>query len=262
MAEKNARIETEMANRLRSEFLSNMSHELRTPLNTIIGFSKLLGEQSRSELPRGDVAEFAQLINAAANHLLAIINDILDVSKIQSGRYTIEDQEIDTEELIVDVVASFKMQASDAAITMVVELDDPPPVARGDAVKLRQVLTNLVSNAIKFTPSGGHVWVRSRRAGDGGAVLEVQDTGIGMSEGDIEVALTPFGQVDGSHTRLREGTGLGLTIAKSLIELHGGRLEIASTKSVGTTVRAVLPPADQVSLSEARDKLSRRRIGL
>jgi two-component system cell cycle sensor histidine kinase PleC len=143
--------------------------------------------------------------------------------------------------------------AEGAGVRIVDEVDSDLPSVRGDSVKLRQVFTNLVSNALKFTHSGGEVRIKAGTRPDGHVVVEVADTGIGMSERDISVAMTPFGQVDSSHARWREGTGLGLPIAKALTELHGGELAIESREGEGTTVKVILPPRGQLSVSEARD---------
>jgi two-component system cell cycle sensor histidine kinase PleC len=252
-AEQHARLEAEIATRVKSEFISNMSHELRTPLNTVIGFSKLLAESERRKLREEDVVEYARLIQDAASHLLALINDILDISKLQSGRFTIEAREVNIDEIVEAVVASFHQQATDAGISLGMQASGALSVVRGDPVKLRQAISNIVSNAVKFTQSGGQVFIDVRTLTDGTTIVVVRDTGVGMDEDEIKVATTPFGQVDGGRARWREGAGLGLPIAMALVELHGGKIEIQSAKSMGTEVTFTLPSPRLVSLIARHD---------
>ena len=254
-AEHAARIEAELASRVKSEFIANMSHELRTPLNTVIGFSKLIAEQERRRLPDAEIVEYANLIRDAAGHLLAVINDILDISKIQSGKYMLDKRDVQLDEILLAVLSSFRLLASDAKVTLVNRISPTLPLVRADGVKLRQIFTNLVSNAIKFTPERGVVTLEARHLEDGRIACIVSDTGIGMTDQEIQVAMTPFGQVDGGRSRWREGTGLGLPIAKSLVELHGGEMRVQSEKGQGTELWVLLPPPEQLTIAEARDAI-------
>ncbi len=247
LAEHTARIETQLASTVKSEFIANMSHELRTPLNTVIGFAKLLGEHQKRALPDAEVVEYADLIRDAATHLLAVINDILNMSKMQSGKYTLDAREVELDEILQAALASFGPAAVEVGITLESQIDRHLPMVKGDPAKLRQVFGNLIGNALKFTPRGGSVTIEACTGAGGGATVRVRDTGLGMTSEEIAVALTPFGQVDASRSRWREGTGLGLPIAKALVQLHGGRLEIRSAKTLGTEVTVVLPPGSEVS---------------
>ena len=241
VAEQSARIEADISNKIKSEFLANMSHELRTPLNTIIGFSKMVGQVETKELTAAQVAEYGQMIHAAAGHLLAVINDILDISKMQSGKYTLERTEVAVSDFLPAAIEAIRPQAIEAQVELDSTIPDALPLVRGDSVKLRQVVTNVLSNAVKFTQAKGSVTVRALALVEGGVGIYVRDTGIGMSAEEIRVATAPFGQVDGGRSRWRDGAGLGLPIAKALTELHGGSFIITSRKGHGTEVAIELP---------------------
>lgn len=253
VAEQTAQIETDLASKVKSEFISNMSHELRTPLNTIIGFSKLLHEHKTRALANEEIIEYAYLINDAAGHLLSVVNDILDISKIQSGRFTLDSLEIRLSQVLEEVIEHYQPVATQKGVILRSKFDSDLPMVRGDQSKLKQIFKNLIDNAIKFTTSGGSVTVDALRTNSGGSVVYVRDTGVGMEEEEIAIALQPFGQVDATRARWHEGTGLGLSIAKALVELHGGRLNIASAKTMGTEVSVVLPSPALVSVAQGRD---------
>jgi|SoiMethySBSTD1v2_1073268.scaffolds.fasta_scaffold402283_2 signal transduction histidine kinase len=253
-AEHMARVETQLASKVKSEFIANMSHELRTPLNTVIGFAKLLGEHQKRHLKDNEIVEYADLIRDAATHLLAVINDILDISKMQSGKYTLDAREVDLDEILQVSLASFQPIALEVKVQLQSQIGPELPTVRGDPAKLRKVFANLIGNGIRFTPPGGTVSVEAQATKDGGATVCVRDTGLGMSSEEIAVALSPFAQVDASRSRWREGTGLGLPIAKALVQLHGGKLEIRSAKSLGTEVSVILP--SRFTVSDANDRAS------
>lgn len=251
-AEQSASVEVQLANKVKSEFIANMSHELRTPLNTIMGFSKLLGEHGRRQLTDQDIVDYSRLIHDAAGHLLAVINDILDISKIQSGRYALDAHEVSLEEVLSACVASYRGIAENAGLSLDHRQAGSLPVLRGDARRLKQAFNNLIGNAVRFTRPGGSIVVAARALADGGAEVRIRDTGVGMDEEEIRVALTPFGQVDGSRSRWREGAGLGLPIAIALIELHAGELKIDSRKHEGTEVVVSLPPPQVLTFIQDR----------
>jgi signal transduction histidine kinase len=240
-AESRARTETQLASKIKSEFIANMSHELRTPLNAVIGFAKLLGGHQRRRLKDEEIVEYADLIRDAATHLLAVLNDILDISKMQSGKYMLDARDIELDEILQVAVASLRPAAHAADVQLTTRIEPCLPTVKGDPAKLRQVFGNLIDNAVRFTPPGGSVSIEAGAGADGAVVVGVRDTGRGMSEQEIAIALTPFAQVDAGSARFHEGAGLGLPIAKALVQLHGGLLEIESAPSQGTQVRVMLP---------------------
>ncbi len=247
---QNAKEQAETANRAKSEFLANMSHELRTPLNAILGFAEIIRERLLG--PVADrYAEYANDIHSSGTHLLGIINDILDLSKVEAGRLELVEEIVDIQSIVRSVVLLLRERVATAELALKVELPDALLLLRADERKLKQVLMNLLSNAVKFTPAGGEILIRVRVESRRGAVIEVCDSGIGIAPENIARALSPFGQVDSRLSRRYEGTGLGLPLARALAELHGGSLELESAPGKGTTVRIILP-ADRLVEREMR----------
>jgi PAS domain S-box-containing protein len=239
---RDARDAAERGSRAKSEFLANMSHELRTPLNAIIGFSEIMREEILGPVAVPKYREYLGDINNSAQHLLLIINDILDIARIEAGRVELKEARIDLKRMIEECTRMLRGRLSDAGLKLETSYENGAPWCIGDERLLRQVLLNLTSNAIKFTPSGGRVRIQVGRKVGGELTLAVQDNGIGMTAEEAAVALRPFGQIQGAFVRSREGVGLGLPLAKSFVELHGGVLQVDSAPGRGTTVMVNLPP--------------------
>jgi PAS domain S-box-containing protein len=237
---KEATRAAQVANRTKSEFLANMSHELRTPLNAIIGFSEVIEGQLLGENVARD-RDYAREIRLAGRHLLEIINDILDLSKIEAGRLDLQEAPLDLALLIESCLRLMKERAERGRVTLIAEAANGLPLLLADELKIKQILINLISNSVKFTPIGGRVTVRAAMRPDGRLELSVSDTGIGMKQEDIPKALTVFGQVDSGTARLHEGTGLGLPLAHKLAELHQAEFQIESAPGVGTVVTILFP---------------------
>ena len=231
----------EIANRTKSQFLANMSHELRTPLNAILGFSDIM----RLGIVPGEAApthrRYAADIHSSGAHLLELINDLLDLAKIEAGKMALHDELIDVRGLVGEVAAIMADQMARRGLTFRQELDSGLPQLVADARSLRQILFNLLSNAIKFSPDGGCVTVALARAAPGTVRLSVSDTGIGITAHDLPRLMQPFAQIDNAHTRSHQGTGLGLTLVRTLAELHGGQVTIESEPGRGTSVHIDLP---------------------
>jgi signal transduction histidine kinase len=231
----------EVANRAKSEFLATMSHELRTPLNAIIGFAELMKMEAMGPIGNDVYRQYSRDIALSGNHLLSLINDILDLAKVEAGKIELHEEEVPIAELFEATGRIVRERATVAKLE--IEIDDGralPPI-QGDRRKLMQILVNLLSNAIKFTPEGGRVALSGRRDESGDVLLAITDTGIGMAPEELTKAMTPFGQIDSSLSRKYAGTGLGLPLASKLAELHGGAIAIDSTPGRGTTVTVRLP---------------------
>ncbi|HYI70900.1 MAG TPA: ATP-binding protein [Skermanella sp.] len=237
---RSARDEAERANRAKSEFLANMSHELRTPLNAIIGFSEMLESGYGGALSERQ-ASYTKDIHDSGQHLLQIINNVLDMSKVEAGQYQLYETAVDLRDVARASIAILSGRAREQGLSLELAIDPTLPCVMADERTLRQVLLNLLSNAVKFTPHGGRVTVTGSVQPNGDLALHVQDTGIGIAAEALDLVMEPFRQANGSFSREYEGTGLGLTISKNFVELHGGRLAIESEVGVGTMVSVILP---------------------
>jgi PAS domain S-box-containing protein len=230
--------EAERSNRMRSAFFSNMSHELRTPLNAVIGFADLMRHESLGPLGLPKYREYAEDIHASGEHLLGIINDILDFAKLEAGALVLHQEPVQLGALAATSCRLMAAKAEQKGIELSFAAADAGLDAQGDPIRIKQVLLNLLSNAIKFTPAGGRVTVTAGAASDGSPAVSVADTGIGIAVEDLAKVVEPFGQVDNARNREGDGTGLGLPLSRRLMEMHGGTLDIASQLGAGTTVTA------------------------
>ena len=233
-------LELRSANRAKTDFLTNMSHELRTPLNAIIGFSEVLRDGLFGPLGNPRYTEYVGDIHSSGEHLLAIINDILDLAKIDAGKLELHEIEVAIPDLLESVLPIVRGRAEAGGLRLRVTLDDPLPRLHGDPRAIKQMLINLLSNAIKFTEPGGQI-VISASFERGMVALAVADTGVGIAEADMAAALATFGQVDASLTRKHEGTGLGLPLVVALAKLHGAVFKLDSTPGVGTKAVVTFP---------------------
>jgi len=255
-----AKEKAELASRAKSEFLANMSHELRTPLNAIIGFSEVMTAQMHGPLGHTAYSDYAEDILDSGQHLLAIINDILDLAKIDAGAAELHEEPVGIAEIYEASARMVEQQAAGAGVAFRSEIDRALPPIHADRLKLQQVLVNLLSNAVKFTPSGGAVEFSAGLDQAGDIVLAITDTGIGMAPEDIPKALSPFQQIDSGLCRKYEGTGLGLPLAIRHVELHGGTVELQSDVGKGTRVTIRLPRSRCLSPGAQRG-VSTKRTG-
>lgn len=236
-----AMVEAQAANRAKTEFLANMSHELRSPLNAVIGFSQVMMDGLFGPLGSQKYDTYVRDIYASGNHLLSVINDILDLAKIEAGKIELDEQAVDVQEAARFCMSVIRERSEARKIRLLTEMPDNAPDLLADEQKLKQMLINLLSNAVKFTLDGGEVKLSVGVGPNGSFVFTVADTGIGMSEDDLERVMEPFTQVDSGLNRKYEGTGLGLSITRSFMELHGGLLKLESRIDVGTTAMLVFP---------------------
>jgi PAS domain S-box-containing protein len=248
---REAKEAAEFANRAKSEFLANMSHELRTPLNAIIGFAQAMRHGIKGQLPEA-YRDYAQHIDDSGRHLLSLINDILDLAKIEAGKRELTEEWLDLGALAAGCGRMMADRAAEAGIDLRVQAAPALPALLADERAVRQIALNLLSNAIKFTKRGGAVVVRAGLDPDGTLALAVADTGIGMDPAKVPHALQPFAQIENIMTRTQAGTGLGLPMVKALVELHGGRIEIDTALGRGTTVTVLFPAARAAAVGDPK----------
>jgi len=239
-----AKEEAELASRSKSEFIANMSHELRTPLNAVNGFSELLADEAFGPLGNDEYRKFSRAINDSGQHLLSLINDILDISKIEVGSAELDEETFDVAPVIDSCITMVRERATEGGVELNLDIAEAAlPQLQADKTRIRQVVLNLLTNAVKFTEPGGRVTLKAWHNDNSGFVFQVIDSGIGIAADDIPKALARFQQIDSGFNRKQEGAGLGLPLTKSLVEQHGGSLDLQSQLGVGTTVTVRLPAA-------------------
>ena len=232
----------EDASRAKTGFLASLSHELRTPLNAVIGFSEMMIGESFGPLGHERYRGYAKDIHDSGSHLLAVVNDILDVAKAEAGKFELDEETFDCREIISEAAIMLRPRISEAGLTLETDLAENMPQLRADRRRTKQILLNLIHNAVKFTPSGGRVSISASCEPAQGLTVTVHDTGIGIAKENLKKVLQPFVQVTGMGRRAKEGTGLGLPLVRVMMERHGGALELDSEVGKSTTARIIFPP--------------------
>jgi two-component system cell cycle sensor histidine kinase PleC len=240
---RHAKDQADTANHAKSTFLANMSHELRTPLNAIIGFSEMMIKETFGPLGHKKYNEYLGDVHASARHLLEIINEVLDMSKIEAGRIELDESEFDLRELIASVTRMMASRAFGNNVALEMDVADDLPALYADQRLVRQILINIVTNAVKFSNHGGRIAIHARPLADGRIQVDIVDDGVGIPQNKIQQAMEPFGQVSdrAENARQQQGTGLGLPLARAMAELHDGTLTLESEQGVGTTVSITFP---------------------
>ncbi len=244
-----ARDQAQAANAAKSEFLANMSHELRTPLNAIIGFSEVIRDGVFGPAAGPRYRDYAGDIHESGQHLLRIIGDLLDMAKIEANKLDLREDELDVAATVGAAVRLVNQAALEARLTLSLELPCDLPAVLADELRLKQILLNLLSNAVKFSVPSGAITVGAAKRDDGSLSIWVTDTGIGMNDEGIRIAFEPFRQVESTQSRKYDGTGLGLPLARGLMELHGGSLALTSVPNSGTTATVTFPPSRVLTAS-------------
>ncbi|MDD3030122.1 MAG: ATP-binding protein [Alphaproteobacteria bacterium] len=242
MAAAHAKEEADFANRSKSEFLANMSHELRTPLNAIIGFAEIIKDQMFGNAGQPQYVEYAKDIYDSGQLLLSLINDILDMSKIEAGKRQLQETQLDIDQIATSVSRLVAARAKASKVHLNFHVPRNFPLLMGEEKAMKQILTNLMTNAVKFTNEGGSVTLSALIDENDRIMINVVDNGIGIAPENLALVMEPFGQIESALSRKHQGTGLGLPLTKALVELHGGTLELKSTVNAGTTVSLVFPP--------------------
>jgi len=239
---REAKISAEASNKVKTQFLANMSHELRTPLNAVLGFTDMMRMETFGPLGHKKYDEYANDIHSSASHLLTLISDILDVSKIEAGKMNLTDDHIQLDELAESCRILLSLRSLEKKISLVVSIPENMPILIADEVRIKQIVLNLLTNSIKFTPPEGHVTLTLNLTNQGGIKISVKDDGVGIAPGDLAKILEPFGQANDTSSLSCEGVGLGLYLVKIFAEMHGGHIDVVSDLGIGTLVSVTFPP--------------------